>query len=85
MQRDDFDRWKAIGQGKFNAVPDLEKELRPQIDAVSLRLLDALTRLRPHLANPDVQRRLSERAAAILVGEGIHDAARDAALKPLRR
>lgn len=70
-------------KAELNNVPDLHKDLRPKLDQVSQNLLTELGKLQPHLADPAVQQRLRDRAAAVLTGEGITDAVRNRALAPL--
>jgi serine protease Do len=88
-----FDAAKQIQQSFFDTfqkdkvelknVPDLQKDLRPKLDQVSQDLLATFAQLQPHLANPAVQQRLRDRAAALLAGDGITDAVRNRALEPL--
>ncbi len=42
VQRELFARWEAQGVGRFAQVPDLAREIRPQLDALTSRLLRAL-------------------------------------------
>jgi serine protease Do len=77
-----FDRWRKES-AELKDVPDLQKDLRPKIEQVSQDLLTVLAQLQPHLANPDVQQRLRDRAAAVLTGDLITDAVRTRALEPL--
>ncbi|MCI0682117.1 MAG: gamma subclass chorismate mutase AroQ [Gemmataceae bacterium] len=90
-----FDAAKQVQQAYFerfdkektelNNVRDLQNDLRPKLDQVSQSLLTELGKLQPHLANPAVQQRLRDRAAAMLTGEGITDAVRNRALASLVR
>lgn len=82
LQQSHFDRFKQDKIELKNAL-DLQKDLRPKLDQVSQDLLAELAKLRPHLADPVVQKRLRERAATVLSGEGINDAIRNRALEPL--
>jgi chorismate mutase len=82
VQQAFFDRYQKE-KTELKNVPDLQKDLRPKLDRVSQDLLSALVLLQPHLANPDVQKRLRERAVALLTGEGITEAVRTKALEPL--
>ena len=49
VQRELHARWRAQEQGKFSDAPDLEREVRPQLDALTPRLLAALAAARPLL------------------------------------
>jgi chorismate mutase-like protein len=82
VQQSFFDRFQKE-KAELKNVPDLQKDLRPKLDQVSQSLLTELGKLQPHLANPAVQQRLRDRAAAMLTGEGITDAVRNRALEPL--
>lgn len=42
LQRELFFAWEASGQGSFDAVKDLGSEIRPRLDALNPRLLEAL-------------------------------------------
>jgi len=57
-------------------VPDLAKELRPQIDEISRAMVSALAKVRPFLQR---QPELLRRRAASALG-GVSAAVRDAAL-----
>ena len=77
LQREHFDKWRAAKQGPFDKTPDLAKELRPQIDAVSREMLAALAGVLPHLTrDPEL---LHRRAPQSL--RGVSDAVRDIALR----
>jgi serine protease Do len=82
VQQSYFDRYRKENLELKN-VRDLQKDLRPKLDQLSQELLAAFAKLQPHLANPAVQQRLRDRAAAVLAGEGITDAIRTRALEPL--
>jgi chorismate mutase len=83
MQEADFARWTAAGQGHFAEVPDLPSVTRPRIDAVSRQLLTELARLDSQLRTPALRQALVQRSASILIGEGIDEHVRAAALAPL--
>jgi chorismate mutase-like protein len=44
LQRDLFDLWREQEAGQFSGVADLETQLRPRIDAINARMLEALGR-----------------------------------------
>jgi chorismate mutase-like protein len=44
LQRDLFTLWSEQGAGQFQGVADLDGQLRPQIDAINSRMLEALGR-----------------------------------------
>jgi serine protease Do len=84
VQQSLFDTWRK-SSAEIKAAADLHKDLRPRIDRVSFDLLSALAKLQPHLDKPVVQQMISDRARALLAGEGITDAVRNQALAPLVR
>ncbi len=67
--------WRAAALPPFATVPDLQRDIRPQLDKLTVELLDALARAQPVLRTPQAAARLKERAT---------DTARAAALAPLR-
>ena len=67
-------QWRAIRQPKFADAPDLQRDIRPQLDRLTPLMLDALSRSIPALHAPDAAMRLQARAG---------DAAHAAALQPL--
>jgi chorismate mutase len=77
IQEENFRRWQQAGQGPFAGVPDLHTVLRPRIDAVSDSLLASLARVR---AIPRADEAVCARAPHLLVGDGITDQIRQAAL-----
>jgi chorismate mutase-like protein len=44
LQRDLFALWREQGAGQFTGVADLDTQLRPRIDAINVRMLEALGR-----------------------------------------
>jgi len=84
LQESFFQTWRKSSAGVKPAA-DLQRDLRPKIDQLSVELLGALAKLQPHLDKPSVQLLLRERAAAVLVGEGIDERVRGQALAPLVR
>ena len=84
VQRADFRRWEAEHRGADPDAPDLAKVLRPQIDALNRDLLAALARAMPSLQGGGAaEARIRVRADEILAGDGIDDAVRAEAIRPL--
>ncbi|WP_409567868.1 gamma subclass chorismate mutase AroQ [Rugamonas sp. DEMB1] len=52
VQRDLFERWRQQKAGRFEQVPDLARELRPRLDALTPLLLKALTQNWAALSDP---------------------------------
>ncbi|MCK9563606.1 MAG: gamma subclass chorismate mutase AroQ [Bacteroidales bacterium] len=48
-QRALFERWRQAGIAQFRDAPDLIAVIRPQLDALTPRLIDVLARLWPYL------------------------------------
>ena len=67
-------QWRAARQPPFADAPDLQRDIRPQLDRLTPLMLDALSRSLPALHAPDAAMRLQARAG---------DAAHAAALQPL--
>ena len=82
VQEDDFRRWRAENRRPFEIVQDLPT-LRKRIDGVNLDLLAALAGARPFINREDGQKYLEARSADVFAD--VPDAARAAALRPLRR
>jgi chorismate mutase-like protein len=76
VQRELFARWEAQGQGPFTDVPDLATQIRPRLDALNPKLLEALQAV----AGP-VQRE----ALGPIKAVGFSPAAVDVALAPVLR
>ena len=84
VQRADFRRWEAEHRGPDPDAPDLAKVLRPRIDALNRDLLAALARAMPRLQGGGAaEARIRVRADEILAGDGIDDAVRAEAIRPL--
>jgi chorismate mutase len=84
VQRADFRRWEAGHRGPDAEAPDLAGVLRPRIDALNRDLLDALVQAMPRLqADGGAAARIRGRADELLVGDGIDDTVRAAAVRPL--
>jgi chorismate mutase-like protein len=67
IQRHDFARWRAAGQGRFVEIADLAA-LRQRIDQLNHALLDTLAELQPSLQDPD-----QARAVAAIAEETLSD------------
>lgn len=59
-QREYFALWKAEAQGKFKSVPDLENEIRPQLDQLTTQILRQLAMAWPAIVDPLQQKRIAE-------------------------
>lgn len=66
VQQADFDTWKTEQRDAFDKVPDLQKELRPRIDALSQELLDALAAAKPTLQKKAGQQTIAARARTVM-------------------
>jgi chorismate mutase len=67
--------WRLEKQPKFVIAPDLQRDIRPQLDRLTPALLAALAQTRPVLGTPAANHQLERYAAA--------NAARAAAVAPL--
>ena len=84
VQGADFRRWEAEHRGADAGAPDLAGFLRPRIDALNRDLLAAGCGALPRMqGDGDAAARLRARADVLLAGDGIDDAVRAAALRPL--
>jgi chorismate mutase len=84
VQRADFNRWEADHRGPDPEAPDLAGVLRPRIDALNRDLLAALAQAMPRLqGDRGATARIRGRADELLTGDGIDDAVRAAAIRPL--
>jgi chorismate mutase len=83
IQEADFAIWRENGQGKFGNARDLNVDLRPLIDDLSDSMLVQFSRLTPESSQPQANAEIRARAAVVLRGEGIDDAVREAAIRPL--
>lgn len=81
IQQAEFDAWKAEQRGPFADVPDLQKELRPRIDALSQELLDALIKAQSTLKNKQTAAKVRERARTIMTD--VPEDVRQQAIAPL--
>lgn len=83
VQEADFANWRKQARGKFGDARDLNTDLRPLIDNVSDRLLAEVASMAPMLDDETAAADIERRATEILRGDGINDAVRAAALRPL--
>lgn len=81
LQRDYFARWEAAGAGPFAAVPDLTLELRPRLDALTPRLLQALADNQAMLRD-SARRRTAARTLLPLQAAALSPRAAAQALEP---
>jgi chorismate mutase len=73
-QHERLGKWRAAALPPFENAPDLQRDIRPQLDRLTSELLSALAQATPALRAPDAHARLAARAG---------DAAHAAALAPL--
>ena len=69
IQEQAFEEWKGAQQAKFSSPPDLEKEVRPRIDALNQQLLKALAKCQTHRTRSDWNAAV-ERATKSVFPEG---------------
>lgn len=67
-QRAMFARWRREQVGHFDNVPDLARETRPRLDALTPQLLQALARVWPQLCDPEEKNAISARVRLIPQG-----------------
>ncbi|HEV7631731.1 MAG TPA: gamma subclass chorismate mutase AroQ [Steroidobacteraceae bacterium] len=81
MQRELFARWQAQGLGRFAQVPDLARDIRPQLDALTSRLLRALAIYEQGRgASPGIVQRGD---LGVLTSDGVSPASVEIAVAPL--
>jgi chorismate mutase len=83
VQQADFAAWSERQQGKFADVRDLNAEVRPLIDRLSDQMLVELARLLTPPGPPQRRSEIEQLAATVLKGDGIDNAVRAAAIRPL--
>lgn len=59
IQREQFALWEKSNVGRFTDVPDLEKVIRPRLDALTPKLLRELAAAWPALADPAQRGRIA--------------------------
>lgn len=59
LQQSRIDAWKAEGRGKFANVPDLATEIRPLLDGLTPRLIEALKKAHPALNSSAARERIA--------------------------
>lgn len=79
VQENHFRRWKAEGGPDAGHEEDIFK-LRKQIDQLNEELIAGLVEFRKHLTT---RKRIEDRARELIRGEGIDDAVRSTAIRPL--
>lgn len=84
VQRDHFAAWQAAGQKPFPRPRNLQRDLRPKLDALTKDLLDALAAVRPHLGSEKSQAALARHSPALLGQSGVSERPLALALEPLR-
>ncbi|WP_414663343.1 gamma subclass chorismate mutase AroQ [Horticoccus sp. 23ND18S-11] len=82
IQREQFARWQAAGQGRWADAPDLATVIRPRLDALTPRLLRELALTWPALSDPAQHARLTAATTRLESGTTSAAAAR-AAAEPL--
>lgn len=83
VQRALHAEWTAAGQPPFEHVPDLARDVRPRLDALTPALLRALSAAAPALVGPGGRALLEHRSRVLLAGVQGGEAAARAALAPL--
>lgn len=81
IQQADFERWQATRPPPTDG-PDLQSDLRPQIDRLNLDLLECLRDCAPRLAQPEFRAYLLQKAHEVFSRQGIADDVQRAALAP---
>lgn len=67
-------QWHAAGKAPDTARPDLVVHIRPQLDALQGRLLNAFAAFAPYRKNPDCPGWLTQQRKSVST-DGIHDLA----------
>ena len=83
VQRELFRQWETEQRGKFDRVPDLSRETRPKLDAITPKLLRELAMTWPALSDPHQKERIRQTARRIMSGGTLSDDATACAVKPL--
>jgi chorismate mutase len=63
VQRQLFDQWHASKPPSETTAPDLATDVRPRLDALDAKLMDALARVSPVRSQPDCPSQLAESLA----------------------
>ena len=79
------ERWRAGGFQFPTPIPSLDREIRPQLDRLTVELLQAVNLAGPELERPDFVTAYAARAAELLKTEGWTDGGRRAVLTALSR
>jgi chorismate mutase len=83
VQQADFERWKATAPPPQDG-PDLQRDLRPQIDQLNRDLLECWSDCAPRFAQSEFRDYLLQKAAQVFSQQGIADDVKRAALAPLQ-
>ena len=75
--------WRAAGSGPKGPVADLQREVRPQLDRLQLRLLDGLAALQPLRGQADCPARLQAELFAFAARQSLDRLQRTALLRAL--
>lgn len=84
VQEQLFEDWKSQGQATFAEAPDLERDVRPQIDALNRQLLETLAKCQPERSKPNWTARLEQARRATFESTAWSDKVIQAALLPLQ-
>src|SRR5690606_23205357 len=71
-QRALFERWRQAGIAQFRDAPDLITVIRPQLDALTPKMIDALSRIWPHLEDSECQQLLAAHVEELHAVPGWH-------------
>ncbi|GAB4185275.1 MAG: hypothetical protein Tsb0015_02100 [Simkaniaceae bacterium] len=82
VQINAFEKWVEADVDLVDNAPDLNTDLRPQIDNINKEIMQQLAVVLPKLEKQDISQALKEKAAAVIAGEQIDDSVRDTALEP---
>jgi chorismate mutase len=85
IQRTRFAEWRAQNQPPFKSVPDLRDHIRPALDALTPKLMQALVDARPSLQAPGGAALVKVRARSLITVPSVDVPARDEAISPLER
>lgn len=81
-QHEYFALWRTQGAGKFSQVPDLDQQIRPQLDQLTTQILRQLAMAWPAITNPQQQTRITKQLQSLLEVEK-NSAAVQIAIQPL--
>jgi chorismate mutase len=81
IQQADWDEWQRIEREPFSDAADLQTELRPRIDRISEKLLEAYAKLRHELSKSGARESLRRQAERALREAGFNDKIQATALR----